>query len=604
MSGHEGRFYRRRSRGPKESAVVERAAPAAVMPASLQSAPMLSNLAVQRSLRAGMVPPQLMQTRGQALGNQAIQRLAIGQARPAAGGPPTIQRKEAAGGQRRLTSPRFAGDDLLEACAQNEARLTMNMHNESVRTVQQALIELKYDLGPKGADGHYGQKTWNAVKKFKADQNLGFEHMGDVGPGTMNRLNDLFPADAPPTPPGPTPPGPTPPGPTPPGPTPPGPTPPGPTPPGPTPLPQFQVQLEDALDVVWLQYQLTFQAMNNVLNRLEKDLGKLEGPSHLAAEILKEALIKVLGAYFGSGFESLSKALVDALDGHHMEKEIEAWGIKPYAAGVEGAAEKLITEAYDEEKDKLSSEQEQISSFIDVQQRALIAQEGEKQERFLTQGKPEARILAGTRDSVTGQDRGMLYATQLTAALKKSRQATANDLYNQALAAWARVSAQKELGGEFTDEHGQKKKGTNLSQEGLGKKGVLEIEIGRTHPTLPIIIKKAVIIGLSKQARGKLNATGKGFSLDGLKIPLVVHGEVPLDEGRDDGDVQIAHNEANQTFQRGSDDNGKKWLQQKGILLGIVGVKPTPVQGAAAIFVQEILPKTIGDIPGGVQGPS
>jgi hypothetical protein len=58
--------------------------------------------------------------------------------------------------------------------------------------VQQALIDLGYDLGPTGADGIYGDLTWNAVKQFKAGQNLGWGWMGDVGPGTMGRLDELY----------------------------------------------------------------------------------------------------------------------------------------------------------------------------------------------------------------------------------------------------------------------------------------------------------------------------------------------------------------------------------------------------------------------------
>jgi hypothetical protein len=46
----------------------------------------------------------------------------------------------------------------------------------------------------------YGPKTWDAVKGFKAKERLGFETMGDVGPGTMRRLNELFPAAARPIP--------------------------------------------------------------------------------------------------------------------------------------------------------------------------------------------------------------------------------------------------------------------------------------------------------------------------------------------------------------------------------------------------------------------
>lgn len=93
-----------------------------------------------------------------------------------------------------LTSPRLAGDLRLEACFDDEARLRQGDTGESVAKVQGALIELGYDLGRTGADGIYGQKTWNAVKAFKKAEQLGWEQMGDVGPGTMRRLNELFPA--------------------------------------------------------------------------------------------------------------------------------------------------------------------------------------------------------------------------------------------------------------------------------------------------------------------------------------------------------------------------------------------------------------------------
>ena len=46
-----------------------------VAPVSAAPAPALSNQALQRSLRAGVVPPQLLLARHQALGNQAVQRL-------------------------------------------------------------------------------------------------------------------------------------------------------------------------------------------------------------------------------------------------------------------------------------------------------------------------------------------------------------------------------------------------------------------------------------------------------------------------------------------------------------------------------------------------
>jgi len=66
-----------------------------------------------------------------------------------------------------------------------------------------------YDLGSTGpnndgVDGDYGPKTAAAVRKFKADEKLGFTQFGDVGPGTIHRLDELFSAG--PAPPSPTPP--------------------------------------------------------------------------------------------------------------------------------------------------------------------------------------------------------------------------------------------------------------------------------------------------------------------------------------------------------------------------------------------------------------
>jgi len=74
--------------------------------------------------------------------------------------------------------------------------------------VQEALLAVpgrSYDLGQSGADGDYGSKTEVAVRRFKADESLGFTSIGDVGPGTMRRLDEIFTGDDP-VPPAPDPP--------------------------------------------------------------------------------------------------------------------------------------------------------------------------------------------------------------------------------------------------------------------------------------------------------------------------------------------------------------------------------------------------------------
>lgn len=91
-----------------------------------------------------------------------------------------------------LRSDRFRGDPTLEACAADRARLGPPASGDSVRRVQQALIDLGFDLGATGADAAYGPKTAAAVRKFKVDHTLGFTQYGDVGPRTMQTLDDLF----------------------------------------------------------------------------------------------------------------------------------------------------------------------------------------------------------------------------------------------------------------------------------------------------------------------------------------------------------------------------------------------------------------------------
>ncbi len=100
-----------------------------------------------------------------------------------------------------LTSPRFAGEPLLEACFRDRARMGVGTADSEgfrpVAKVQQALIDLGFDLGEVGADGRFGSKTAGAVRAFKREMSLGFEEFGDVGPGTMHRLNALFPPELP-----------------------------------------------------------------------------------------------------------------------------------------------------------------------------------------------------------------------------------------------------------------------------------------------------------------------------------------------------------------------------------------------------------------------
>lgn len=66
----------------------------------------------------------------------------------------------------------------------------------STRAIQAALIKLRYDLGPTGADDAYGVKTTAAVHKFEVDQKLSVD-VGIAGPEVVGRLKKLTGSPAP-----------------------------------------------------------------------------------------------------------------------------------------------------------------------------------------------------------------------------------------------------------------------------------------------------------------------------------------------------------------------------------------------------------------------
>ncbi len=59
-----------------------------------------------------------------------------------------------------------------------------------VKSLQQKLLKLGYDLGPDGADGDFGMKTLIAVRKFQGEHGLTID--GEVGPQTMKVLDNAI----------------------------------------------------------------------------------------------------------------------------------------------------------------------------------------------------------------------------------------------------------------------------------------------------------------------------------------------------------------------------------------------------------------------------
>lgn len=66
------------------------------------------------------------------------------------------------------------------------SQLSKGSKGEQVKTLQRLLIAMKYDLGYYGADGDFGGKTDEAVRKFQKDNKLAID--GIVGKDTWNAL--------------------------------------------------------------------------------------------------------------------------------------------------------------------------------------------------------------------------------------------------------------------------------------------------------------------------------------------------------------------------------------------------------------------------------
>lgn len=87
---------------------------------------------------------------------------------------------------------RFAGDTNLEQLFRGPGSLSSRHNGESVRLVQQALIDLGYSLPRFGADGCFGSELRGAITNFQADH--GLEADGKLGKLSLGALSRNVPA--------------------------------------------------------------------------------------------------------------------------------------------------------------------------------------------------------------------------------------------------------------------------------------------------------------------------------------------------------------------------------------------------------------------------
>ena len=89
-----------------------------------------------------------------------------------------------------LKSQRFAGDEVLEACYNNERVLERGDSGPAVEKIQQALIFLGFPVPNVGANGIFGDETGLAVRSYQEARGLKVD--GVVGPETIGSLDEEF----------------------------------------------------------------------------------------------------------------------------------------------------------------------------------------------------------------------------------------------------------------------------------------------------------------------------------------------------------------------------------------------------------------------------
>jgi len=89
-----------------------------------------------------------------------------------------------------LKSQRFAGDEVLEACYDNERVLRRGDSGLAIKKIQEALIALGFPVPNIGANGVFGDETELAVRSYQESRGLRVD--GVVGPETIGSLDHEF----------------------------------------------------------------------------------------------------------------------------------------------------------------------------------------------------------------------------------------------------------------------------------------------------------------------------------------------------------------------------------------------------------------------------
>jgi hypothetical protein len=109
------------------------------------------------------------------------------------GRPQTLLLQCKIGDGHDLANPRFKGEPRLEAAFDNETVIAVGSFGEAVGRVQEALLDLDFELPKFGVDCEFGSETQRAVRAFQIKN--GALADGAVGPETMTLLDELAPSE-------------------------------------------------------------------------------------------------------------------------------------------------------------------------------------------------------------------------------------------------------------------------------------------------------------------------------------------------------------------------------------------------------------------------
>jgi peptidoglycan hydrolase-like protein with peptidoglycan-binding domain len=507
----------------------------------------------------------------------ALQRTAGNQA---VAGALALQREGGAG--EDLQATRFVGSAKLEACLDNRARLVVgDSDSDAVVRVQGALQDCAsktgntYDLGKAGVDGKYGTKTSEAVKKFKADEGLGSTQFGDVGPGTMRRLDEIFRSDPKP----------------------------------PDKKDENKIlgglfhnpDLENLFDKIMLQYGKMTAQQGRALTVVQQDLATTEkAEPSIAGTILQAAAEQVIDRTLGGG-DTLRKVVADGLKGITDADLVQSGFDKVVGTTFDAA----VSGGKDVVKANLAQgglETQPLARFIDAQHNALIDSANQAQEAFVKRKQGAGGADQGLR-TFTESDKAQILASfpavadprvdragKLLTGLEQATAKAQEKEYTQAIRQWSIGNAQHATDDGFNPGGVPSTDGNALRGKGRNEvPGVLEISftfVGNQPKGRPAITGLSMS-GLSALARNRINLLQAATSLKDLAY-------VERATGSGGGRVGVTKTETGQIFNTGSNDDGNAYLTAKGD--GRFDL------GEQRLF-EELEATTVAQA-GGIQGPS